>query len=261
MADVHLTSLDDAAWAGPWRKVRVGEKVTLSVGLVLSALFAPSWPGTPAVALASVLLIVGPARIPPRVLGVAMSAPLTFLALGSVSVAVTVGDAPLDALAAWGPLAVTPASLAHGLDVGGHGIAGTLALMVLATTTPMVDLLTWLRTLRVPDPLIAVASLTYRLLFVLLDTVVGIHDAQANRLADAAGPRRRWRTSAAATGTVLVRAWDRAERLQAGLEARGFESALVTLPVARPRSWSFRGLTAAVLAAVWIAVVATWAAR
>ncbi len=251
MAEGHLTSLDDAAWTGPWRGVRVEEKVVLSVGLVLSALAAPSWPGTLAVAVASVLLIVGPARIPVRVLGVAMAAPVAFLALGSASVAVSVGGDPADALAAWGPLTVTPASLAHGLDVLAHGVAGTSALMVLATTTPMIDLLTWLRRLRVPDPLIEVASLTYRLLFVLLDTAVGLHDAQTNRLGDAAGARRRWRTAAAATTVVLVRAWDRAERLQAGLQARGFESALVTLPVARSASWQFRALTAAVLAIVW----------
>ena len=66
MAEGHLTSLDDAAWTGPWRGVRVEEKVVLSVGLVLSALAAPSWPGTLAVAVASVLLIVGPARVAGR---------------------------------------------------------------------------------------------------------------------------------------------------------------------------------------------------
>lgn len=251
MAEGHLTSLDDAAWTGPWRSVRVEEKVVLSVGLVLSALLAPSWPGTVAVAIASVLLIVGPARIPARSLGVAMAAPVAFLALGSASVALSVGGERARALAAWGPLTVTADGLAHGLDALAHGLAGTAALMVLATTTPMIDLLTWLRRLRVPDPLIEVASLTYRLLFVLLETAVGLHDAQSNRLGDAAGYRRRWRTRATATGVVLARAWDRAERLQAGLQARGFESALVTLPVARSASWQFRALTAAVLAIVW----------
>ena len=260
MAEGHLTSLDDAAWTGPWRGVRVEEKVVLSVGLVLSALAAPSWPGTLAVAVASVLLIVGPARIPVRVLGVAMAAPVAFLVLGSASVAVSVGGGHVDALAAWGPLAVSPASLAHALDVLAHGVAGTSALMVLATTTPMIDLLTWLRRLRVPDPLIEVASLTYRLLFVLLDTAVGLHDAHTNRLGGTATRRRRWRVAAAATSMVLVRAWDRAERLQAGLQARGFESALVTLPVARSASWPFRALTAAVLALLWMLALPAWAA-
>ena len=63
---MHLTALDDAAWAGPWRRVRVGEKVALSLGLVLTALLTPSWPGSVLVATASVALTCGPARIPPR---------------------------------------------------------------------------------------------------------------------------------------------------------------------------------------------------
>ena len=45
-----------------------------------------------------------------------------------------------------------------------------------ATTTPIVDLLTWLRRRRVPGPLLEIASLTYRLLFVVLQTAQGVHE-------------------------------------------------------------------------------------
>ena len=38
-------ALDDAAWQGPWRSVRVGEKVALSGGLLLTTLLVPPWPG------------------------------------------------------------------------------------------------------------------------------------------------------------------------------------------------------------------------
>ena len=37
-------SIDDAAWASPWRRRRVGEKVLLSLALVLTALLTPPWP-------------------------------------------------------------------------------------------------------------------------------------------------------------------------------------------------------------------------
>ena len=55
-------SIDDAAWASPWRRRRVGEKVLLSLALLLTALLLPPWPGCVAVALVSVFAIVGPAR-------------------------------------------------------------------------------------------------------------------------------------------------------------------------------------------------------
>ena len=40
---------------------------------------------------------------------------------------------------------------------------------------------------------------------------------------------RRWRTAASVLGAVLVRTWNRAVRLQAGLEARGLDGELHVL--------------------------------
>lgn len=59
MSGLHIGALDDAAWGSPWRRRRVGEKVACSMGLVLTALLAPTWPGTLLVAVAAIALIVG----------------------------------------------------------------------------------------------------------------------------------------------------------------------------------------------------------
>lgn len=64
---------------------------------MLTALLAPTWPGTLLVAVAAIALIVGAARIRPRVLLAAMSAPIVFLILGAISVLFSVGTAPADA--------------------------------------------------------------------------------------------------------------------------------------------------------------------
>jgi len=252
---VRITALDDAAWAGPWRRIRVGEKLLLCLGLLLTALATPAWPGSALVAAAAVGLALGPARIPARALATAFAPPAAFILVGGASIALRVGEASADPWWAWGPLSLDAASAARAADVSAHAIAGTLALLLLATTTPMVDLLTWLHRLRVPGPLLEVASLTYRLLFVLLETALGVRDASAARLGDApAGPdavRRRWRNTATGLGTVLVRTWDRAARLQAGLEARGLDGELRALPAARAASGPFVAGTLAVLAGVW----------
>ncbi len=255
-----ITSLDDAAWDSPWRSRPVGEKVALSLGLVATALCTPAWPGTLFVSVVAVVAILLLARIRPKVLWQAISAPLVFLLLGGVSVLVSVGGSP-DPTAVWwqgGPFSIGPASPRQAANLFAHGVAGTLALMVLALTTPMVDLLTWMRRLRVPDPLLEIASLTYRLIFVLLDTVVASHQAQRARLGDApSGPwhglRRRWENAAALMGSVGTRAWSRANRLNDGLVNRGFESALLTLPVQRSGSWRFRAITVLVIAGSWAA--------
>ncbi|MCI1749608.1 MAG: cobalt ECF transporter T component CbiQ [Acidipropionibacterium sp.] len=255
-----ITSLDDAAWDSPWRRRPVGEKVALSLGLVATALCTPAWPGTLFVSVAAAVAILAFARIRARVLWQAMCAPLVFLALGGVSVLVSVGTAQ-DPTAVWwhaGILSVGPVSARQAANLVAHGLAGTLALMILALTTPMVDLLTWMRRFRVPDSLLEIANLTYRLIFVLLDTVATAHEASRCRLGDAPigrlnGFRRRWENTAALMGSVGIRAWSRANRLNDGLVNRGFEDSLLTLPVRRAGSWRFKAVTLLVIAGSWAA--------
>lgn len=259
---LHIGSLDDAAWYSPWRRHRVGEKVFCSMSLVSTALLAPTWPGTLLVSLAAVAFICGWARIRPGVLLAAISAPVVFLLLGAASVLLSVGQSAVDAWWQLGWLSIGETSMRQAAKLFAHGIAGTLAVMVLATTTPMVDLLTWGRRLRIPDPLLEIANLTYRLLFVLLDTAITVFEAQRCRLGDdPVGPgafRRRWSNLAAGIGQVGVLAWSRASVLNEGLTHRGFEDSLVTLPVARPASPKLLGGSAAVVAAIWaISLVVT----
>lgn len=256
-----MTSIDDAAWDSPWRHRHVAQKVAVSLGLILTALLAPTWPGCLLVALASIALILGWAKIPPRILAWAALAPLTFLIMGGLAVAISIGEPGAAAWWSWGPFNVSAASTGNAVRLIAHGVAGTLAVLVLATTTPMVDLLTWLRKLRVPDALLEIASLTYRLLFVVLSTALGVRDAQRARLGDdPLGPRafrRRWHVVASLVGAVGLRSWDRASRLSDGLALRGFESQLVTLPAERRFSWPFAAGSAGLLAAIWaVSVVA-----
>lgn len=251
---MHLTALDDAAWASPWRRRAVADKALLSLGLVGTALFAPPWPGGVLVGAVAVACLLGPARVPGRLVVEAVGPPTAFVLLGALSVVVAVGPAPADAWWAWGPLSVGAASAARAADLVVHGIAGALAVLVLATTTPMVDLLGAARRLRLPPACLDVAALVYRLLFVLLDVALAAHAAQAARLGGGGSPAARVRAAGRITATVLVRAWDRARRLTDGLAGRGYEDDLVTLPVARARSVRFEAGAVATVLAVWISV-------
>ena len=267
-----ITSLDDAAWDSPWRRRSVGEKVALSTALLLTSLCTPSmeasslvspvvgsgiWPGALLAGIVSMIVILGPARIQGRVLWQAMAAPIVFLFFGGISVLISLGSSPAGTV--WwhsGVFSIGPVSTAQAMSLVEHGVCGTLTLMVLAVTTPMVDLLTWMRKFHIPDPLLEIASLTYRLIFVLLDTLVTASEAQHARLGDApegrfGGFNRRMNNTAALLGSGGIRAWTRANRLNDGLVNRGFESALVTLPVKRVGSARFKIIVVVVIAAVW----------
>lgn len=242
-------AIDVAAWSSPWRCRSPGDKVLLAFGLVLCALVLPVWPGSPLVAALAVGLTLGPARVGWRVLARAGRAALTFIVLGGLSIAITwqAGSAGVS-----GPLlglTVTTASAGQAAATTAHAVAGTAAMLLLATTTPITDLLAWARRRGVPEAVVDVAGLVYRLLFVLLATAQAVRAAQTARLGYATR-RAALRSAAALTAAVLTRAWSRARRLEEGLAGRGLDGPLRVLEEARPSSPRFIAASVAALATV-----------
>lgn len=242
-------ALDDAAWNSPWLHRDVRDKAVLSLGLIVLALVLPPWPGTVLVALTSLVLLVGPGRVRWRTLVRCMLPPAAFITVGALSVAVTL---------TWdgGPrLGFSRDSLGTAAALLGHGFAGTLAVLVLAATTPMVDVMAGLRRARVPQVCIEIAALVYRMLFTLLESVRAVHEAQVARL----GYRTRrasMRSAAMLTGSVLLRAWQRAVRLEDGLAGRGYVDSLRTLDPPRRASGRFLASSLALLATIAAASLA-----
>ncbi len=246
--DVAGLAIDDAAWSSAWRDRGLVDKVVLSGGLILTAVWLPAWPGSVMVALAVLFLGVFSAGTSPRVLVRAMRAPVTFIAIGAVSVAITVTASPT-----WS-IDITRESLQRAGGVAAHAVAGTLAVLLLALTTPMADLLTGLRRLRVPAACVEVAALMYRLLFILLDTTQQVRISQQARLGYST-PRKSLRSAGALTGIVLTRAWDRARRLEQGMAGRGYTDTLHTLDAPASTSPRFVAATLAGLVTLVLAAL------
>ncbi|MGY1600728.1 cobalt ECF transporter T component CbiQ [Geodermatophilus sp. SYSU D00815] len=238
-------AVDDAAWASAWRRRSPTDKLLLCAGLVVCALVLPVWPGSVLVGLTAVVLALGPARVPARTFGRAVRWPLAFVAVGALTAVVQVdGDG-----FGWAPDAAARAG-----SLVGHSLAGGAAVLLLATTTPVSDLLPALRRLRVPAAVVEVAGVTYRLLFVLLASLCTIREAQTARMGYSS-PRRSYRSSGALAAAVLTRSWDRARRMQEGLAGRGLETGLRVLPEALPSSRAFLACSAVGLGAITAASV------
>ena len=233
-------AVDDAAWASAWRLRSPADKLLVSLGLVLSALLLPVWPGSLLVGLAAVVLALGPARVPARTFGRAVRLPLAFVLVGALTTVVEVGgDGP-----GWAPDAAVRAGW-----LIGHAVAGSAAVLLLATTTPMSDLLPALHRLRVPAAVVEVASIVYRLVFVLLESLRTIREAQTARMGHSS-LRRSYRSTGVLAAAVLTRSWDRARRMQDGLAGRGMETGLRVLPEVLPSSRAFLAASVAGLAAI-----------
>ncbi|SDB80567.1 cobalt/nickel transport system permease protein [Raineyella antarctica] len=244
-------SIDAAAWGSPWRRIAVADKALLVTGTLVLDLLVPAWPGTLLVAAGLTIAAIASARVDWRLWLAALALPLTFVLTGVLSIALQVGPPAPGSTPwwSWGPLAVTAESVARAGTVLGRSLAGTCAVVLLAVSTPMVDLVDAGRRLGVPAPAMDIAALMYRLLFVLWESAVTIRSAQAARLGYV-GLRRSVRSFGSLAAGVLVSAWDRSRRLEQGLSGRGYTDDLRTLRHVRPHSPVFLAATGAWLLAL-----------
>jgi cobalt/nickel transport system permease protein len=191
-------------------------------------------------------LILTISLVPPGLWPVATDVPISLVHLGVallLTLAIALSGIPwsyvLVRLAAMTPLVLfisLTVPISRGFEAGWHLMAGILAkgllsftvVLLLVNTTPFDRLLSAAGRLGVPQILVASASFMYRYQFVLLDEL-----ARMSRARQARTFRDSWlnETVAAARliGPLLVRAFERAERVHRAMLARGFDGRVRTL--------------------------------
>lgn len=120
--------------------------------------------------------------------------------------------------------------------------------IVLASTTPFPDLLAAMRSLRVPRLLVAVIGLMWRYLFVLADEVMRLMRAREARSGHPAEPVGRvggslaWRAKVTGgmAGNLMLRSFDRSERIYAAMASRGYDGEVRSLsrPAVPSLAWA-----------------------
>jgi cobalt/nickel transport system permease protein len=208
-----MSPVDRAAHLNRWRHRSLTEKAALAFGMLLLAIVSPPGPGAPMVAAIMTAAALAGARVPPKVWLACAAAPLGFLMVGVVSLAVQVDG---------NGFSLAPGGFAAARGLAARSFAALTCLLFLALTTPATDLIAGLRRLGLPNEIAEIALLMYRFLFLLWDTAVAMDSAQAARLGHV-GARRRLRSVGVLTANLLPRAFDRARRLEVGLAARGWD--------------------------------------
>jgi cobalt/nickel transport system permease protein len=111
--------------------------------------------------------------------------------------------------------------------------------IVLAASTPFPQLLVAMRAVRMPRLIVAIVGLMWRYLFVLVDEVLRLMRARAARSGDPglAGARIggslvwRARVTGGMAGSLLLRSFDRGERIYAAMAARGYDGEVRSFPL------------------------------
>jgi cobalt/nickel transport system permease protein len=115
------------------------------------------------------------------------------------------------------------------------------AAVLLAGVTPFPALLAALRALRVPPLLVAIFSLMWRYLFVLVDEALRLLRARQARSGHSDLPGLKpggslpWRAAVAGgmAGSLFLRAFERSDRIYMAMLARGYDGEVRTEPLAR----------------------------
>ena len=221
--------IEQAAYSNRWRQVCPAAKGVFAAGGLVAAYCA----GTPAAALAVaavlVLTTLAGARVVPDLYLRVLGAPLLFLLLGGFSLALSFNPEQ-------GTLVFDEAGMQQSVFVLARALAAITALLFLSMTTPLADLIGLLRRCRVPDTLLEMMVLAYRMLFVFSDARRDIACAQGARLGYAT-PRRAWRSLGGLLGALVAQIWQRAADLHLAAQARNSEGPLRFL--ARP--WPHAG--------------------
>lgn len=154
-------------------------------------------------------------------------------------------------VAGWGAAADTPEPGPWAASIALRAAGAVTLIALLTATTEFAKLIWAMRRLRIPQPLSLVTALAYRYLFLLYDEWRRASHARACR-APAGLKLNRAPFYTEQIGLILIRAWERAERVQGAMALRGFtgELPLRRAPQLDPLDWGFLAIGVAAFAAV-----------
>jgi cobalt/nickel transport system permease protein len=138
--------------------------------------------------------------------------------------------------------------------VGRSETSATFAL-VLILSTPWPHLLKAMRFFRAPIVLVVILGMTYRYIFLLLETAHQMFVARRSRLVGPLSPGERRRVAASAAGALLVRTLDLSADVHLAMISRGYrgEAHLLDDFRLKPMDWlALGGFALVAAAALWL---------
>lgn len=136
---------------------------------------------------------------------------------------------PGDSLLSIGPLQVTMEGINLALLITLKSNAIVLSLMALMGTIPVQDLGPAIQQLGVPGKLCHILLFTYRYIFVIHQEYTTMRQAMQARGFKPRTNSHTYRSYAWLVGMLLVKSWDRAERVQDAMRCRGFKGRFYSL--------------------------------
>ena len=227
--------LEDIAQKNGLREINTYLKLTTGLGAILLCLLSMSF--IPPLFIAAVLTgaVLLLARVDARTYAELFVFPLGFAVMSVAGIILITGGTgvfwqwDLPGLS----LSVTRESINHGVLVFCRIIGGMSALCFISLTTPMTDIFIAFRQCRIPEPVIDLMMMIYRTIFILMDQVMQIYQAQMMRLGYS-GYRESVQSFATLCGAAFIASWDAGDDLIRAMDARCYDGKFALLGENRP---------------------------
>lgn len=161
-----------------------------------------------------------------------MLLPMSFLIMGVLTIAVQVSARPEEFLLSYRLRGITVGATGIGLQTAAglffKALGAVSCLYFLSLTTPMIEMLSVLRKLKVPRLMVELMGLVYRFIFLLMDMADGMYTAQASRLGYTTLSAS-YRSLAGMASSLFIRSYKRTQDLYAALESRGYDGEIHVL--------------------------------
>jgi len=227
-----MISIDNYAYQSKLKQVDPLVKLFFT----LLTIFVCFWADSVAVALIVILttssLTVIRGKIPALVFIKLLLLPFSFLVLAVITIIFNLADSRdpfLFSLPVFGYyLGVTESGVFLAARLFSKALAAVSCLYFLSLSTPLLDLLTALRRLKLPNLLIELMALGYRFVFILLETAEKMLTAQQSRIGYS-NLRAGYRSLGALGASLFVRSYRRGAALYTALESRSYNGELHVL--------------------------------
>ena len=227
-----MQSLDSYAYSSKLIRVNPLEKLLFSLITMLTCLLLNKIEVSICVLLAMTILIVFRGGTSVKTFIRLMLLPSIFILLSILAIAFGASETPESFI-----LSIKISKLYIGVTWAGLGLALSLALKALATisclyflslTTPMIQVISSLRSLKLPELILELMTLIYRLIFVFIESAEAIYLAQSSRLGYSS-IESSFKSFGSLVSALFISAYRRSEELYIALEARGYDGELRVL--------------------------------
>lgn len=227
-----MIHIDHYAYQSKMRGVSPKQKMVFTLVPLLLCVFSGEMWLAVAVILIMGAYVVRIGGVPARFFLHLMLLPMTFLVISTLTVLLSSYSTSDHLLVAvkvanvW--VGVSQYSLIQASTLFFRSLGAVSCLYALSLTTPMVAVLSTLRSLGLPVLITDLMSLIYRFIFVMMDAAASIITAQQARLGYW-GWRAAYQSFGMMLTMLLVKAFKRSEDLYTALESRGYQGELTVL--------------------------------